>query len=717
MHEAARFSRRQGFRLMLGATQAVLLGAAGCPLTGYAATVTGIPGLIAYWRLAEAGGSLVVDQVGGRHGLYALPVTFGAAGLPAHSDAAVSFDATGYATVPHDAGLALSAFSVSLWFQVRDIAEGQQAILFSKDGSGLVDGDFVIAVEDDATLYTHFQNNSAAFRATSQVDIAPDMTYHLVVTADGTGFSLWLDGRFMQKATSFTNAWLNNTRDIQIAKVAWQSALTKAVIGEVALYNRVLTDAEIIELSQENGPPVADSGAFAVPESETSVLDVVASSVWIGRRENLTVQVWNGSTWASSATLAHGTVSVRSDKDLNFAAGQVSENEAASFDFRITDATGTSTAATVGLTVQNAATGAGGTLVYEWTPQQSWITGLSLAQRGPSSVHDINKWNASGNSGASVGGSLVKSMIIAGPQKNYYWNNAPTGEPALEMWTPPPGHADAAGPGGSIINLGVQIWNHMSTGGGPYPRHVRIVMEIKTCRPADPTTYKNNGKGTGAGTPYPNFKDTFEGAANAAVKYFIGTYAGDGPGGGGTLGWWNDPSLNIRRASCRSQPSAGNPTLKPYAYNFDRPGKHGTGAPATIRTTDPGVLGVWHRLELEMKLTTPALAVAANARRRNPPLEPAHIGDGFAQIYVTKNLSNELGGGVGTRQQSTTGSGVSTTTGAIWSPAFDDVGADDDMHEKANIGGFWISLIYGGSTPAQAEGWSWIRKIQVYQHD
>jgi hypothetical protein len=687
----------------------------------YAAVVQGLSGLVAYWDMD--GLSAIEDQgPNSIDGTWDGPVA-AATGLPADSGAATLLDGTLGGQIPHAAALALPAFTLSLWVTIHSAPTEFTAII-AKDASGLFNGNFALVLIEEggeAIVYPQFQSGSATFAGPS-VELNFGQAYHLVVTAGPSGFEFTVDGRLRTSVGTFTDGWTNNTEAITVGKVPWSAVPgVNITIDEVAIYSRVLTAAEICSLAQQEGDPVAVDHSFSMQEGLTQDFDVVTASAWRGRLNDLVVQLWDGDSWGSTITTANGSVTVNADKTLEFTADEVGADVTDDFDYRLTDLNGSSAAGTVEVTIQNVVAsgeddGFGGTLVYSWEPKQAWITGQSLAQRGPSSVHDINKWNANANSGATVGGSMVKSVILAGPQKNYYWNNAPTGDPALEIWTPPPGHADAAGPGSSIINIGFQLWNLMNSGGGPYPRRVRVVMEIKGCRAADPTTFKGAGKGTTSGA-YPDFKLTYLNTSNAAVKYFIGAWAGDGIGGGGTINWWNDHTLSPRRTTCRAQPSAGNPTLKPYCYNFDRPGKHGTAAPGTIRIDESGINGVWHRLELDWKLTTPALAVSANARRRNPPLEPSHIGDGAAHIFVTKDIDNLLGGGAGTRQRSSTGFGVAASTGAIWSPAFDDVGSDDDMHLVANVGGFWISLIYGGSTAAQAEGWSWIRKIQVYHYE
>jgi hypothetical protein len=177
----------------------------------------------------------------------------------------------------------------------------------------------------------------------------------------------------------------------------------------------------------------------------------------------------------------------------------------------------------------------------------------------------------------------------------------------------------------------------------------------------------------------------------------------------------------IHQAGYRTQCGSSD-NLVCYSYNFDRPNQYGTPQDNEFRIGDtgfktvaPGIGGVWHRLELEVKLCTPSLAEAADARRRTTHIRPTG-GDGFQKVWITKDIDNELGGGVGARTL------VAHLPDLIHFPWRDDVtgpgGVDyDDMHTKACIAGFWVHQIYGGGPPCQADVWSWIRRIEVYRHD
>ena len=94
--------------------------------------------------------------------------------------------------------------------------------------------------------------------------------------------------------------------------------------------------------------------------------------------------------------------------------------------------------------------------------------------------------------------------------------------------------------------------------------------------------------------------------------------------------------------------------------------------------------------------------------------EPSHTGDGYAKMYLTKDIDGELGT-PGAREQ------ITEKNGMIYFCKADNLGSFDNLHldtaPGANLLGVWFCLIYGGGTFAQAEAWAWIRKIEVYNHD
>lgn len=679
--------------------------------SGYKAVVEGISGLIAYWRLGELAGTTLVDEtVNDRDGTYVGTVAFQPTGLPADSDGSVDFLGTGHAVVPHGAGLSIPSVSISAWFRARSLPVGESGAfmgIVSKDQSGLITSDFTTLIDDEQQLLVQFQNASGSHRTPIIPPISADTTYHLCVRANASGFDAYLNGQYLGHQPAYTQGWELNTNAIEIGRSPTPGVIQfDGVIDEVAIYNRFITEQEVLALAQATAAPIADNDSAVVPESATSVLDVVNNDTFVGQKGDLTVEI--------VAQGSHGVATVRGDNDIDFAAVAVTADEADSFTYRITDVNGTSNTATVNLTVQNAGSTGGGTLVYDWSPLASWIDGVALASRDANDVHTLSRFTNA--SAATVGSGLAKAIVGVGGAQDYCFNRAPTGHPSIEIHIPG-GNVTA-----SRINFAVQLWNHLSAGAGPHPRHIRVVMEVKTCKSSDPTAFKGQGLGTTGGS-YPNFTDTHSGAQNAAVKYMIGMYAGIGTVGGGRGNWYNAfnsafaPDIQqdlarINRASARWQSGGGSKQLAPYAYSYDRParfGSHQVSSSALINGS--GITGVWHRIEIETKLTTPA-TVAANARLTNPPTVPANTGDGFVRHFITRDIDGELGT-PGTRQQS------AEVTGMTWFCRADDDGPlnADNMHTLANFGGPWFYMAYGGSVGSQAEGWAWIRRLQVFVHD
>jgi hypothetical protein len=321
---------------------------------GYAATIDGVPGgpPLAHWRLGEVGGTEIRDRkAGARHGTYSGTIGYGAPGLPQDSDAAVDFRGTGTGEVNHDAGLALSTFTLSFWFQIPALPPDTSFwILVSKDENGLNDGDFTAAVNDDGSVFIQFQSATTAFQISTSANLVEiNSPHHLVVRADSTGFDAYLNGRHLGKNTGYTSGWASNTQPIRFATVPWTVVIANAIIDEVALYNRVITEAEVIQLSQITAAPVAASFPIALDESTTRVIDVADAegASWIGQKANLAIAITSPPGGGDSASPNAG-------KDIEYTAGAVSGDTQRSFDYTLRDATGlTSAPATISVTVRD----------------------------------------------------------------------------------------------------------------------------------------------------------------------------------------------------------------------------------------------------------------------------------------------------------------------------------------------------------------------------
>ena len=325
--------------------------ASAAKLDGYAATVEGLPGgpPLAHWRLGEAGGPQIRERKGVRHGTYSGAIGYAASGLPQNSNnGAIDFAGTGQGTVPHDAGLALSAFSLSFWFRTPTLpSETTSWHILSKDQSGFAAGDFFVRIDSGGGLTINFQSSDTNHAINSMVE--PEATYHLCVRADNTGFDAYLNAENLGKNTAFTGAWSSNANDLQFGIAPFSAGPANVVLDEVALYARVITEAEVQALAQHEQAPTAAADVSAVPESATTAIDVTANDTFGGSKAGLTITIVSQPGGGDS-------VAVTASNDLAYTAGAVAADTARSFQYRITDANGQSNTATVSVTVLDAGT-------------------------------------------------------------------------------------------------------------------------------------------------------------------------------------------------------------------------------------------------------------------------------------------------------------------------------------------------------------------------
>jgi hypothetical protein len=706
----------------LGASLPVL------PAATYASALLDLNPLI-YYKMDETSGTTLADSSGNAHDAdISGTVGYSLDSLVRGETTGTSFDyaGAGYSELAHEAALDLSALTISLWFQLNDLPDvetADQYIFLSKDASGLSNGDFVVGCDNDGILYAHFQDTSGSYRVESPFVLDGSAQHHVAVTADGSGFALWHNGQKVDTSASYLGAWSENTRDLQIGHVAWQTGVyANARIDEVAIFDSVLSDANILVLARQSDPPIAGAASGSVLEQETVEIDVLAKCKFVGDPDNVTIAI------ASQGS--DGTYAVTVDNTVEYTADDISASLTdTDGSYRITDVNGTSTPAGLSVAVTAAGSGGGGddgfggTLVFDWQPSASWIDGVSLANRhynqNPGGVADIDRWTG----GASVGSSLIKGITpdVSTGNGDVCWNRAPTGDPSLEVWA-------KSGTGGGSNVLGFYI--HLFDAFQGTPKHCRVVVEVMNCLSSNPTTYKSAGVGTTSGS-YPDFEDSFYRAppdTGSTCKYPCGMHFGNygGAHGGCRANWWqgapcnSSPSpsycgtevfnFNSDRGSVRMQAGSSG-RMNSYNYRYDRPGRCGQagGGDNNFKLLSPGITGVFHRLEIEAQLTSEA-ACPSNAVYNNPPISPSLVGDGFARYYMTKSID---AGTPGTRTL------IRNDAGILWFCKQDNVKSGrNELHKDsapgANINGIWLNYYYGGSQGSLGEAWLWIRRLQFY---
>jgi hypothetical protein len=293
---------------------------------------------------------LTDTRPGARHfSLAGLPL-YDTPGLPADSDTAVDMRGIAIASRASDTGLQLAAFSLSFWFRAHTmpalIDPNESQIIIGKDASGLHDGDFTVFTEETGVVKAQFQSNTASFALSSPV-VAEEI-YHVCVRADNTGFDMYVNGKYVGKNTAYTTAWINNVNPLTIGVAPWAIVNYNGIVDEIALFPRILTEAEVFLLAQHVELPEAVGDSFTVQEGTTTVLNVVANDTFAGPKSGLTVTVVTSPGGGDTAT-------PDANKDIVYVAGAVGATTARSFAYKITDPNGESNIATVNMTIQDVA--------------------------------------------------------------------------------------------------------------------------------------------------------------------------------------------------------------------------------------------------------------------------------------------------------------------------------------------------------------------------
>lgn len=694
--------------------------------TGYPLVVKAIPNLVAYWRMHNP--TAIDDDLGVREdGTYNGSVSI-VGSLPNNSDGGATIfpGTTVMGTIPNHSTFQSVNVTLSLWILIDELQTGVSGIIpiVDKDASGQLNGDWSLTIDEDGDLNIRMWSTVSQF-IMGPVNIAHlvDTPIHLIALAGDFGFELWINGTKFDTNTGFINGWSNNTEPIRLGGANWTSNRFNGTIDEIALYSRVLTDSEIISLSQQVSPPVAVADAAAIDEGDNILIEVLANDRWVGRALNVVVQVFNGSTWGSTATTSHGLSEVQADNRIKFTQNvAISADVSHSVPYRITDALGTSNTANMVFDIHNlgavggspttppptSGDGRGGTMVYQWAPLLVWTTG-SLSSR-TDTLDNSSRWTDS--AAATVGAGLFKATF-GDPKPRNCFNRAPTGEPSIELCSSDSGN-NPANAGSAYVDCVVRLWGVKNTGGGPYPRHVRVVFEILFADSALPTTFRSAGLGSTSGS-YPNYNTARNSASN---KIGVGLVAGadQGPHGGGDCNWFKAETqypgqlMKPDRFGARTQ--SGSNDVKTYVYFYSRPSRFGyVDATTTLQMDDSGFQGTWNRMELELFLGDPGTTAVCS----DPWTSVPSGGNAFVKHYVTVNMDGMKSLSPQARKLYAQGTGF---TAFCNSSTFSPVSASSyqNMDNLGNIIGFWINHYCGGSTAASANMYAWIRKIEVYEY-
>lgn len=271
-----------------------------------------------YYRLGEATNTVPAqDEVGTNHGTYLNGPTVGQPGaLPLDSNKAVQFDgANDYVRVNNTT---TADFTLEAWIKTAaSSATGTQAyqgngIIWSDVGGAAAD--FVLAILNNRLSFFDggIENSVNGTRVLND-----NQWHHIVAVRDGGGQSrIYVDGNLDGTIQAGISALTANPL-ISIGGNTLDNRYFNGLIDEVAIYNRLLTDSEVLQHYQVGTalgvPPVADDDSYAATEDATLVVDAAN-----GVLANDTSPENNPLTATLVSGPQHGSVSLAADGSFTY---------------------------------------------------------------------------------------------------------------------------------------------------------------------------------------------------------------------------------------------------------------------------------------------------------------------------------------------------------------------------------------------------------------
>jgi hypothetical protein len=207
--------------------------------------------IVAYWSFDEGSGDAAEDGSGnGNDG-----TIFGAEWVDGKFGKALEFDAN-YVLVPNDESYNFTqdqSFSIILWINYE--AQGDWQGVLQKFNGGYP---FKVEVNPSNSLYCAIwdqTNNPGA-----QVGNVSGDWHHFAFVRDRSEKKIYsyLDGQLQETKDDTINGATENAADLYIgARKPGNTILFYGTLDEIAIYNRVLTEAEILSAVQGNIPDIS----------------------------------------------------------------------------------------------------------------------------------------------------------------------------------------------------------------------------------------------------------------------------------------------------------------------------------------------------------------------------------------------------------------------------------------------------------------------------
>ena len=217
----------------------------------YRDAVVSTLGLVGYWRLGEASGTVAADETGANPGTYVNTPTLGVTGLLAGDpNTAVSFVKASSEYVLVKSGRILSGLNASTviaWVSTPALPTSNRALYTERGAAGndiyefqmeLTTGRPRFILRDTAGTIDQIVATTGTY--------ANNGTHMLAVTKQGTALTLYADGAAIKTATLTASDTFSGTVTTRLAgDQADANLYLDGTLDEVAIFDRALAGAEV----------------------------------------------------------------------------------------------------------------------------------------------------------------------------------------------------------------------------------------------------------------------------------------------------------------------------------------------------------------------------------------------------------------------------------------------------------------------------------------
>lgn len=246
--------------------------ASGCgAASAYSGVVSGTPGLVGYWRLGEATGTVACDDAGASNGAYRYGYGLAKPGLiVGDPNTAVSLDGVkAYVNIPSVAALNPTA-NVSIEAWISPVALSNNQTIVRKNNQ------FLVRLVSSSLFFRMWWSDGAYTELTSPSVVQPGGSQQVVAVYDGAAMSLYWNGSAVASKAVVKRPAITSNPLLLGNSDGYDYFAGR--LDEVAEYSAAMTTAKIVEhyavgRGSDSAPPAPPSGLVAAPGDRSVALD------------------------------------------------------------------------------------------------------------------------------------------------------------------------------------------------------------------------------------------------------------------------------------------------------------------------------------------------------------------------------------------------------------------------------------------------------------